>query len=170
MNHKIDKLTRFRRFAWPEIHAVKKRVGGFGLYRLPRTERVGVIEKPVQEVVPILRELGFGREPVAALKKRRDSDLTKSAGSWKLIDPHDEEMQLHVTLFALDSGTEVNAHYEYRWEPWAPYWKPYRAVQHYRPREHGHYSPEEGVAMVVAMFEEHGIEYTRDYEEYHDND
>ena len=173
MNHTIDGLTRFRRRWWPAIDDVlsndKSPMDGYAVYPIYQKERVGLVREPVQDVSNRLRSLGFSREPVAALKLRASEPRVESAGSWVLKGddiPHEDderklgEMQLHITLFALDEGTEVNAHYEYRWEPWAPTWDTSRPMRHKRPSSNGgYYSPEDGVAIVEQLFDEHNIPY-----------
>ena len=181
MNHRIDGLMRFRRRWWPVFDDLLSSdvtpIDGYGVYGIWPKEQVGLIEEPVQDVSSRLRSLGFRREPVAALKIRAKTGEW-SAGSWvikgrklaELIDvdeynsEHDvEEMQLHITLFAMEDGTEVNAHYEYRWEPWTPHWDSERPWRHKKPSEYeGHYSPAEGVAMVTDLFDKEGVEYNHD--------
>ena len=172
MNHKIDWLTRFRRRLWPVIDDIlssdKLPIDGYGVFATWPREHVCLIEEPVQDVSSRLRSLGLKRGPVAALKIRSTTGEW-SAGSWvikgrklaKLIDvdeynsEHDvEEMQLHITLFAMEDGTEVNAHYEYRWEPWTPHWDSERPLKHKKPSEYeGYYSAAEGVAMMTDLFD-----------------
>ena len=155
MNHEIDNLTQIRRKYWPKIDDLKQEYGsGRGVYELSEDERVGVIEKPVQDVYALLREAGLKREPVAALKTRHDG--RPSAGSWKFIPEHDREKQVHVTLFALSDGTEINAHYEYRWEPWTPHWDWGRPDKHYFPAKV--YDLEKGEELLLERFDKHNIQ------------
>lgn len=177
MKHRIDLLTRRRRYWWPKIDRLLSNTGAYATYAIYARERVGIIQKPVQDVEELLRSLGFRREPVAALKIRAGRPHRESAGSWVmkgedianlfsdelLSDAHDVgEMQLHITLFALPEGTEINAHYEYRWEPWAPNWDITRPLKHKKPKQYGgYYAPRDGVAMMHTLLQEQEIPYLR---------
>ena len=173
MNHQIDWLTNTRRRWWPAIDdflsSDKSLIDGYAVYPIQAKEYVGMLDEPVQDVEKRLRSLGFSREPIAALKIRGQKPHVMSAGSWVLKGddiPHEDderelgEMQLHLTLFALDEGTEINAHYEYRWEPWAPTWDTSRPMRHKRPNAHGgYYSAEDGVKITKQLFNEYNIQY-----------
>lgn len=168
IRHDLDVLTKARQILWPKLSPIVEELfGGYTTLIVKPDERVGVVPLSVQEVGKILKNLGFGREPVAALKMR--STGHPSAGSWTKKQEH---FQIHVTLFDLKEGTEVNAHREYRWEPDIG-GNPEADYKHYDASEIPDYVPDPLVRTymhywTIGVSKKDGIEYVRTLFEKHD--
>lgn len=149
---RCNRINDLRRKLWPKIHDAKQDLhsGLFGKYTLRPEERVGTVHKTPCEFQSDLRDMGFSREPVAALKYHEDG--RKSAGSWAWRESRRANKQLHVTIFDNGDGTtEINAHWEYSWIT--------HPVAHYRGVD---YDRAAGVQMMEERLFDHGVPFVMD--------
>lgn len=114
----------------PVLHRLAKRRGyGYAAGKLPREQKVGVLDLPPEEAENLLYSVGFLRNPLAAYKYTEDG--RGEVGSWVRRDSLLARRQLHVTLFpeSEGDGTVVYAHEEHN------AMNPLTAYQHYRGRD-----------------------------------
>ncbi|WP_254537240.1 hypothetical protein [Halomarina litorea] len=123
MGFREDFVNAVRRRVLPRLHYLFE--GTFGGYAVsPTTEGEYALTAHCseEELEAALRDIGFSRNPVAALKVRVDGNT--SEGSWVWRRSLLADWQLHVVLHATDEGhVDVYAHWELSWvrHPYAHY-------------------------------------------------
>ncbi|WP_049923122.1 hypothetical protein [Halopiger djelfimassiliensis] len=146
----VDRLTKVRRRAYPVLHRIAQRVGGYVECTTDPAEYVGTVEHTLGRFRTELRSMGFRREPIAALKHHRDGRM--SAGSWVFRRSPLADEQLHVTVFrnGLDR-IDTYAHWEDSWirHPLDHYWC------------HG-WDTDRGVATMRSLLRKHDITFRID--------
>ncbi len=147
MGFREDFVNAVRRRALPRLHYVLE--GTFGGYAVsPTTEDEYALTAHCSEaeLEAVLRDLGFSRNPVAALKVRVDGNT--SEGSWVWRDSLLGDWQLHVVLHVTDADhVDVYAHWELSWVR-----HPYK---HYAARG---YDAETGVRLAREWLGMYGSE------------
>ncbi|QLG48977.1 hypothetical protein [Natrinema halophilum] len=138
MSYREDVVNAFRRSVLPQLHFLLR--GTFGGYAVSHTtaDEYALTAHCSEEIIEdILEEMGFARNPIAALKVRMDGNT--SEGSWVWRPSRFADEQLHIVLHDLEnqSGVDVYAHWECSWVR-----HPYR---HYVARG---YDAEKGVALA----------------------
>ncbi|MFC6767339.1 hypothetical protein [Natrinema soli] len=133
-----DAINAFRRTIYPQIHFLLR--GTFGGYAVSHTtadEYVLTAHCSEEAIEDVLEQVGFSRNPIAALKVRTDGNTSEGSWVWRPSLVADE--QLHIVLHDLEneSGVDVYAHWECSWIR-----HPYR---HYLARG---YDAEKGVALA----------------------
>ena len=124
------------------------------------TEFVGRVEMSEEEFEIKLQEMGFERNPLAALKRLKSDPLEKEEGSFRKVDFEDyPRKQLHVICYDgkhinnAESGyTYVYAHWEFRWDT--------DPIRHYQGAGTMHDAI--GVKRMKALLDEANIRYTDD--------
>lgn len=130
MTHQHDYIERFRRYWYPKLHGLLRRVEvGVPLFSKATTDEdryaatFHIDEDTLEET--FLHDLGFERNPIAAYKTHEDG--RQSTLSIRLTNGVSENrggqyvepgMQLHATFFPseYDDGTiDMYAHYEKDW-------------------------------------------------------
>lgn len=115
-----------RRRMWPLLHSPLETLGGFSVSSVGESQYVGRVpfnDEDALEVV--LRNIGFTRNPWAALKRRKNRKDV-SEGSW--VDRWNDKWwlpswlskyQLHVTIFEREDndGYDIYAHWERNYIP-----------------------------------------------------
>lgn len=145
-----DWIEKIRRVLYPRLHPILAEYGGYGVSTVGPDQFVGRIEVDEDELEDRLFEIGFVRNPIAALKS--DAGDATSEGSWVLLaadDPEneiEEDRQLHITLMPSDTGVglDVYAHNEYDWRV--------------KPRAHlngKHFNPSRGVEQAEQRLKEY---------------
>lgn len=143
----VDRLTAIRRRVCPVLHRIAQRFGGYVECTMNPVEYVGTVERRLTRFRSDLHEMGFRREPIAALKRRRDG--RPSAGSWVFRRSLFADRQLHVTVFhAAASCVELYAHWERSWLR--------HPIEHYRMSE---WDFEGGVETMRSLLREHDIDF-----------
>ncbi len=137
-----DAINAVRRSFLPQVHYLF--AGSFDGYAISHTtaDEYALTAHCAEETLEsILEELGFSRNPIAALKVRADGNT--SEGSWVWRGSPLADMQLHVVLHALEGGegVDVYAHWECSWIR-----HPYN---HYAARG---YDADTGVELVRRLF------------------
>ncbi len=161
MGFREDAVNAFRRSFLPQIHYLLQ--GTFGGYAVSHTsaeEYVLTTDCSEADLEKILAELGFSRNPIAALKVRTDGNTAE--GSWVWRSSPLASYQLHIVLHDLENetGVDVYAHWECSWIR-----HPYN---HYVARG---YDAEKGVELARRWLEQYdgdvvgngsGLEYEID--------
>lgn len=120
LNADDDWQEGLRRYWYPKLHGIATLLGGYSTANVGRKQYVGYVEIDEEVLEIILVDLGFERNPIAALKI--DPDGNTSDGSWVLRSHDDEydvlerDRQLHVTLFQCNEHVKLYAHNEYDWQ------------------------------------------------------
>lgn len=114
---------------------------------------VGRVPYSEPEFESELQEMGFERNPLAALKRLRRTNEVEE-GSFRYVED-DRDKQLHVVIYdgepmanAATGVTYVYAHWEYRWDT--------DPLKHYRGID---VNEAEGVQRMEKHLNEHGIPY-----------
>lgn len=145
-----------RRALWPILHVPLTWIGGYALGLVTDEQYVATLDLEEEHAERVLAELGAYRNPVAALKRYREDQVSR--GSWVFRSTNSRvsvgpvgfpvpdffaKYQTHVTLFEAQSGdgTDVFAHRELN--PWRHPIKHLRAV---------HLSQSDGVERVRELF------------------
>lgn len=162
MGHTQDWWESLRLWLIPKIGRVAQRLNEttdeniYTSYEIHNNEFVGRVDIPEEEFEKTLDDIGFERNPIAALKTLSSTGETEE-GSWRKLYPEKHpNKQLHIMLF---DGSEINnaptgcvyiyAHWELRWDT--------DPIKHY----HGEvYSAEKGVQKMKNMLDAEGIVYT----------
>lgn len=144
-----SRVNKMRRKVLPKIDSIGCKVGLKFKEEVPDNKILDTIEMNPNEVEELFKDIGLKREPIAVLKVRDDGRM--SCGSWKFI-PDNREMQVHVTIFPSEGGTEVYTHYEYRWEPWTTPMNFRRPQHHYYPQKE--YDVEKGEKLFCEILTE----------------
>ncbi|MCU4925660.1 hypothetical protein OB905_06625 [Halobacteria archaeon AArc-dxtr1] len=160
MGYREDAINAVRRSLLPQIHFLLR--GTFDGYAVSHTsaeEYVLTAECSEDELEAALEEMGFSRNPIAALKVRMDGNTAE--GSWVWRASPLASKQLHIVLHDLENetGVDVYAHWECSWIR-----HPYK---HYVARG---YDAETGVDLTRQWFDRYagevvdgqGIEYEID--------
>lgn len=145
---KLGRVARFLRHNIDGLWYVRGKVG--------QNQFVGKMDMSTEEFEHVLEEMGFERNPVAALKHRPTARDDVAEGSWRKIGYEEApDMQLHVTIFdsadvpnAAPGNTFVFAHWEERWDT--------KPLSHYRANN---FDPEKGVAMVRDLLNRYGYSW-----------
>lgn len=160
MGHKKDYWERARNWLIPKLGTVTQLLEdltGSSFYVTARTsdrQFVGRVEMNEESFEERLHEMGFERNPLAALKRLRSSEVEE--GSWRKVG-YDEypNKQLHVIIYdgsdindAQTGYTYIYAHWEYRWDT--------HPIKHYRGVD---LSEDEGVRRMRALLNKNGIMY-----------
>lgn len=152
-----DYWEPIRQRVWPVLHRPLSAVGGYALAYATSSQYTATVPLDEEALERELEEMGFYRNPVAALKRAGDRRL--SEGSW-VYRQADEPLafgwmppgflatwQLHVTVFESPSGgLDLYAHHELN--PWRHPLKHLRGV---------HLSPREGVDLLQGMLRIHSV-------------
>jgi len=161
MGHEQDWIERVRLWLIPKLGRVAQHlnhVGGEPLYvsyKLHNNEFVGRVDMPEEEFEKELDEMGFERNPIAALKTNSAGETEE--GSWRRVGYDDHpDRQLHVILFDGDKMADaptgcvyVYAHWELRWDT--------DPIAHYKGKK---YNGSEGVRRMKDLLDQNGITYT----------
>lgn len=143
----VDRITAIRRRVCPVLHRIAQRFGGYVQCTMDPVEYVGTVDRRLRRFRADLREMGFRREPIAALKRHRDG--RQSAGSWVFRRSLFADRQLHVTVFhAAADCVELYAHWERSWLR--------HPIEHYRMSE---WDFEGGVETMRSFLREHDIDF-----------
>ncbi|MFP8955990.1 hypothetical protein ACLI4Y_04620 [Natrialbaceae archaeon A-CW3] len=149
MGYRDDLVNGIRRSTIPQLHYLLE--GTFGAYAVSHTtadEYVMTAHCSEADLEAALEELGFSRNPIAAVKVRLDGNTAD--GSWVYRDAPHSSHQLHVILHALEDRpncVDVYAHWETSWIR-----HPYR---HYTKQG---YDAETGVALTRRLLTERDFE------------
>ncbi len=116
MGFREDAVNAVRRSFLPQIHYLL--AGSFDGYAVSHTtaEEYALTTNCSEATIEsILEELGFSRNPIAALKVRADGNT--SEGSWVWRPSALSSYQLHIVLHELEDaeGVDVYAHWECSW-------------------------------------------------------
>ncbi|WP_408957653.1 hypothetical protein [Natrinema sp. 74] len=138
MSYREDFVNALRRRFLPQTHFLLQ--GTFGGYAVSHTtadEYALTVHCSEATIEDVLEQLGFSRNPIAALKVRMDGNTSEGSWVWRPSLFADE--QLHIVLHDLEneSGVDVYAHWECSWIR-----HPYK---HYVARG---YDAEKGVALA----------------------
>lgn len=113
-----DWFEPIRREVWPQLHPILQRYGGYAVGHTGANQYVGKVEIGEEQFEEVLKDCGFGRNWVAALKTRETEYAGEqiSEGSWAyrrwFFDPY----QIHVTFYSYDGFIYIYAHKEYNWQ------------------------------------------------------
>ncbi|MFC4543399.1 hypothetical protein ACFO5R_15825 [Halosolutus amylolyticus] len=160
MGMSTDAVNAVRRSFLPQVHyLLAGRFDGYAVSHTTAEEYVLTAHCSEETLESILDDLGFSRNPIAALKVRADGNT--SEGSWVWRPSPLASYQLHVVLHELagEEGVDVYAHWECSWIR-----HPYR---HYVARG---YDAEKGVELARrwlttyegAALEGRGVDYEID--------
>lgn len=144
MGYGKDFVNALRRSFLPQVHYLLR--GSFGGYAVSHTtadEYVLTACCSEERIESVLDELGFSRNPIAALKVRTDGNTSEGSFVWRPSPL--SSWQLHVVLHAIEGDEErvdVYAHWECSWIR-----HPYR---HYVARG---YDAEKGVELARRCLE-----------------
>lgn len=162
MGHTHDWLEQLRGWLIPKLGSVVQLledVTGDKYYVESETHNsqfVGRVDIDIDTFEKKLHKMGFGRNPMSALKHL--SSGQKDEGSWRRVgyDGSHPDMQLHVILYdgrrmknCPDACVYVYAHWELRWDT--------DPVGHYRGNN---VQPAEGVRRMKDHLDQNGIGYT----------
>ncbi len=117
MGYREDAINAFRRSVIPQLHYALS--GTFGVYAVSHTtaeEYVITAHCTEAELEDALTDLGFQRNPIAAVKVRMDGNTAE--GSWVYRGSPLASKQLHVILHELEERercVDVYAHWECSW-------------------------------------------------------
>jgi len=144
----VDAITRVRRRAYPRLHRLAERFGGYVACPIHPAEYVGTVDRTLGAFGAELRRMAFRPEPIAALKYHHDG--RQSAGSWVRRRSLFAPKQLHVTVFVNDArGVDTYAHWEDSWLR--------HPIKHYRA--HG-WDTGGGVDRMRSLLAHHGVPVT----------
>lgn len=157
MGYREDFVNAVRRSLLPQLHYLI--AGSFDGYAVSHTtadEYALTTHCSEERLEEILSDLGFSRNPIAALKVRSDGNT--SEGSWVWRPSPLADYQLHVVVHELEDAEKVDvyAHWECSWIR-----HPYR---HYVARG---YDAEKGVELTrrwLDSYEDERIEGGLEYE------
>ena len=112
-----DWFEPIRREVWTELHPILQRFGGYAVGHTGVRQCVGVVELTEEEFEEVLKDIGFKRNWIAALKTRETEHNGKqvSEGSWAYRESFFAKWQIHVTLYEYEGDIIVYAHKEYNW-------------------------------------------------------
>lgn len=117
MGYREDLVNAVRRSVIPQLHyALKGTFGGYAVSHTTAKEYVMTAHCSEDTLEAVLEDLGFRRNPIAAVKVRFDGNTAD--GSWVYRDSALASRQLHVVLHALEDREEcvdVYAHWECSW-------------------------------------------------------
>jgi len=162
MGHKLDWIEKLRLWLIPKLGVIAQHLSEksdkpiYVSYDLHNREFVGRVPMNEESFEKKLDEMGFERNPIAALKTLESTGELEE-GSWRKVYPEEHpDWQLHVILYdgekqhnAGDTGyTYVYAHWELRWD--TKPWKHYRGVK---------YNPDKGVKKMKKLLNENGIDH-----------
>jgi hypothetical protein len=160
MGHLHDYWESIRLWLIPKLGTVTQwleDVTGRDLYVTAETHNrqfVGRVPIGEEEFEKVLHDMGFERNPLAALKNLPSGEVEE--GSWRKVgyDKHPRK-QLHVIIYdgskiqnAETGHTYVYAHWEYRWDT--------NPMKHYRSVD---MDPDEGVKRMKDLLDQNGIVY-----------
>lgn len=162
MAHKQDFWEKLRKWMIPKLGLVvqfMEDVTGKDYYVESGTHNnqfVGRVRMDEESFERVLHDIGFERNPLAALKHLESDQDNYEEGSFRKIGFDDApDMQLHVILYDganMNEGESdciyVYAHWEYRWDV-AP-------VKHYRGKQ---VNGPKGARMMKDLLDQHGINY-----------
>ena len=112
-NQRPDLPYRLRQFVGPWITRLARVIGAPD-YRLRETEYVGTVDRSMDEVIEVLRSMGFTWGPVSWYHQPPVG--TSPDGSWTYRRSILADRQLHVVLVARGPGrVDVYAHEEENW-------------------------------------------------------
>ena len=140
---------RVRRTCGPHLDALVRRLGHQS-HRIRRTEYVGTVERPIDDLEAGLREGGFRWDPFSLYHYTPAGTATD--GSWVYRSSPFADRQLHVILFAQSPDRiDVYAHNEFNW------------LRH--PRKHFREADvrrEEGAEQMRRALDRLGIDHDRE--------
>ena len=162
MGHKQDWWEDLRLWLIPKLGRIAQHLSEktdeniYTSYEIHNNQFVGRVDIPEEEFEEKLDDMGFERNPIAALKVLSSTNEIEE-GSWRKIYPDEHpDMQLHVMLF---DGSAINnaptgcvyiyAHWELRWDKYP--------FAHYRGEQ---LSGAKGVQKMKNMLDAEGIVYT----------
>ena len=100
------------RVAIGRLDPLARRLGHYTAYQLDEREYVGTYEGDIRSV---LREIGYVRYNLAALKYHWNESDNADDGSFRKVDPENPRWQWHVHIWRVDGHSwAVASHYEYR--------------------------------------------------------
>ncbi|WP_255170254.1 hypothetical protein [Natrononativus amylolyticus] len=161
MGYREDAVNAVRRSFYPQIHYLLR--GTFGGYAVSHTtadEYVLTAHCSEEQIESVLEELGFSRNPIAALKVRMDGNTAE--GSWVWRPSPLASYQVHVVLHALadrEDCVDVYAHWECSWIR--------HPLRHYATRG---YDAEKGVELTRRWLTEYDGDLLEDGLEYEVDD
>lgn len=120
MGHRLDFIERIRERLWPKLHKAIRAVypAGYAIGETQPQEYAATIHTSEERVERLLCDMGFRRNPIAALKYQiSDGNRHIATGSWAWRKSLLADQQLHITLYqSVNSyGIDVYAHWEPSW-------------------------------------------------------
>jgi hypothetical protein len=160
MGHDQDWIERLRLWLIPKLGRAVQYLNHrddsslYVAYELHNKEFVGRVDMPEEEFEERLVDMGFERNPIAALKTNSAGETEE--GSWRKVGfENHPNRQLHVILFDGDAMNDaptgsvyIYAHWELRWDT--------DPVDHYKGVG---YSGPEGVRRMKKMLNVESIVY-----------